>query len=73
VLSFADGPAFFVRQPNQSLAEFLDALTGDQPGLSAKEIEAVLKGADSLDLVEFVMEVEEAVRLQPPGKNTGGA
>jgi hypothetical protein len=54
-------PAFYLRQPGQSKASFL----ADLAGLSAEEIEHALKHADDLDLVEFVMEIEEKLRSNP--------
>jgi hypothetical protein len=53
---------FFLQHPGQSQYSFLAALAAPLYGTSAEELEAGLKGADSLDLVEFVMEIEEAMK-----------
>jgi acyl carrier protein len=55
---------FFVRRPDEPLADFLAVLAGPPLGLSAEQMAATLEGADSLDMVELVMEVEEALRSQ---------
>src|SRR5262245_59791445 len=62
VVSFSEGPAFFPRRPGESLCDLLAALAGPQLGLSPSAIEAALKGADQFDVLQFVFEVEEAVR-----------
>jgi hypothetical protein len=62
VLGFSAGPVFLLRRPGESLADVLAALAGPRLGASAKEIEAAMRHADSLDLVELVLEVEEALR-----------
>src|SRR5687767_7527850 len=59
VLVGAAGPMFFVRQAGQSKAGFLAALAGPS---SEAEMEQVLRNADSLDLVELVMDIEEGLR-----------
>jgi hypothetical protein len=66
VVVFSEGPVFFPRRPGESLYDLLAAVAGPQLGLSASEIEAALKDADSFDVVEFVSEVEEAVRSCRP-------
>jgi hypothetical protein len=48
----------FVRRPGQSAVEFINTLTGLT--LSEPEIVSRLRGADSLDLIEFTMEIEAA-------------
>jgi hypothetical protein len=58
VLVGSGGPAFYLRQPGQSKAAFLAALAG----LSVEEMEQTLKAADSLDLVELVVEIEDGLR-----------
>jgi hypothetical protein len=62
VVSFSEGPAFFPRRPGESLHDLLAELGGPQLGLSPRAIEAALKDADHFDVLEFVSEVEEAVR-----------
>jgi hypothetical protein len=66
VLDFSEGPAFFIRRPGESVYDFLAALAGRERDFSAKEIEVALKGADALDVVEFLCEVEEVVRRSGP-------
>jgi hypothetical protein len=56
------GPVFFVRQPGQSKSHFLAALAAPLYSVSADEMEVIVRRADSLDLVEIVMEIEEAIR-----------
>jgi hypothetical protein len=53
---------FFVRQPGQSGHQFLAELAGRLYGTSAPEMARTLENADSLDLVEIVMEIEDAIR-----------
>ena len=59
-VAFPSGPVFFVRRPGQSAAEFIEALAGRGLGLSQPEIVSCWQGADSLDLVELMMEIEMA-------------
>jgi hypothetical protein len=56
------GPMFFVRQPGQSQQSFLAALAAPIYETSAEKMEDALKHADSLDLMEVVMDVEETLR-----------
>jgi hypothetical protein len=63
VLDFSAGPAFFSRLPGESLHDFLTDLAGPESDLSATDIEAALKGADSFDVLEFLSELEAAARL----------
>jgi hypothetical protein len=75
VVAFTDGAMFFIRQRNESLQAFLTslaALISPKVRLSAAEIEAALGRMDALDLVEFVMEVEEAMQSQEPEPGSGG-
>jgi hypothetical protein len=62
VLVGAKEPLFFVRQPGQSPHRFLAGLAAPFGGTPVEQLEAVLKSMDSLDLVEFVMEVEDDLR-----------
>jgi hypothetical protein len=62
VLVGSDRPRFFLRRPDQSPYGFLAALAAPLYGVSAEEMETMLRGADALDLVEFVIEVEEAMK-----------
>ena len=58
VLIGAGGPIFFVKELNQSESLFLAVLLD----ISADEAEQMLREADSFDLVELVLEVEEKLR-----------
>jgi hypothetical protein len=62
VLGGSAGPLFFLRRPGQSRYRFLAALAAPLYGLPADKLEIGLMGADSLDLVEAVWEIEEAMR-----------
>jgi hypothetical protein len=62
VLVGANAPLFFVRQPGQSPHRFLAALAAPLDGTPVEQLEAALTSMDSLDLVEFVMEVEGDLR-----------
>jgi len=62
VLTPPGGPLFFLRQPGESEYGFLAALAAPLFGVSAEQMEETLKGADSLDLVEIIMDVEDAIR-----------
>jgi hypothetical protein len=64
VLVGSDGLLFFPRQPGQSKFSFLAALAAPLYDMSVEEMQAMLKGADSLDLVEIVMEVEDMLRAK---------
>src|SRR5262245_34689816 len=57
-----ENPLFFPRRPGETERGFLAALAGAVYGTPAEEMEAALQDADSLDLVEIVLEVEEALR-----------
>jgi hypothetical protein len=65
VLVGSVSPAFYLRRPGQSKASFLAALAGPLYGLSAEKMEHTLKRADSLDLVELVMEIEDQLSSSP--------
>ena len=71
VLVGSAGPLFFPRQPGQSSYGFLAALAGPLSNLPADEMEAALRGMDSLDLVELILEVEEALK-SACGSDRGG-
>lgn|SRR5262245_46502441 len=62
VFSVAGVPVFFLRQPGQTKLGFLATLAAPFHGVSVTQMEATLKDADSLDLVEIVMELEEMMR-----------
>jgi len=58
----SDGPVFYIRQPGQSKSSFLFAVAGQVYGMSADEMNELLKRADSLDMIEIVMEIEDKLR-----------
>jgi hypothetical protein len=58
-LSFASGPAFFVRHRGETIYDLLSAVAGE--GFSTDEIERILRDGDSLDIAEFLSEIEDAV------------
>jgi len=60
-LVFTSGPTFFVRHAGKTIYDLLAAVAGD--GFCATEIERILRDADSLDIAEFLSEIEDAVRL----------
>jgi hypothetical protein len=62
VLVGSGRPAFYLHHPGESKTSFLAALAGPLYGLPAEVMEEALKRADSLDLVEMVMEIEEKLR-----------
>jgi hypothetical protein len=66
VLDFSDGPAFFPRRPGESLYDLLADLAGRELEFSAREIEVGLEDFDELDVVEFLWDVEQVVRLGHP-------
>jgi hypothetical protein len=53
---------FFPRRPGEAKTRFLAGLLASLDDRPEEEMEAGLKSADELDLVELVMEVEEALR-----------
>lgn len=59
---FSSGPCFFVRQPGQSLADFVTALAEAYLGPEAGDGPPALASMDSLDAVELIMELEVAAR-----------
>jgi hypothetical protein len=65
VLAFSEGPACFIQRRGESEADLLFRL---YPTLmrSAREWERTLKGADSLDLVEVLLEIEERMLSSEP-------
>jgi hypothetical protein len=61
-LAGSGGPLFFLRRRGESRLSFLAGLAGPLYGMSAAEVGIGLASADSLDLVEILMDVEEALR-----------
>jgi hypothetical protein len=62
VLVGTGDPLFFVRQPGQSPCRFLAGLAASLHKMSVERMEAILKGADRLDLVEVVVDLEDALK-----------
>ena len=62
VVGFSSGQVFFPRRPGESAVDLLATLAAAALATSAREIEAVLQGADHFDVVEILWEVEEALR-----------
>jgi len=62
VLLFSRGPMFFPRRPGESLGDLLIALGGPEMGACPGDVEALLSGADHLDVVELLWELEEGLR-----------
>jgi hypothetical protein len=60
----------FVRRPGESSSSFLAQLTGPTLGMRAEEIAVLLQSADSLDMVELMIELEAA--WESHGKWHGG-
>jgi hypothetical protein len=59
-IALPSGSVYYVRRPDQSVEEFVAALAGPVLGTSAEDIARFLRCADSLDLVEFLEELEAA-------------
>jgi hypothetical protein len=62
VLFGSAGPLFFPRRPDEPQCRFLASLSAPLYGLPAEEVEAGLESADFLDLIEVVVDIEEALR-----------
>jgi hypothetical protein len=59
-LALPSGHVFFIRRPGQSAAEFIGGLVVPGIGVSDLDVGSYLQGADSLDLVELMVEIETA-------------
>lgn len=55
------GSLFCVHQPGQTQQRFLAELTARIHNMTVEQMELIIKGADSLDLVEIIMDVDEAM------------
>jgi hypothetical protein len=72
VMVLSEGAMFFPRRPGESHYDFVARLVGPRLGLSGGDVEAAFKDADSLDLVELVLEIEEKMRSGRPGVGSSG-
>lgn len=61
-LLFSSGPVFFVRRPRESFSGFVSALLGDDLPLSAADFDLLLATADPLDILEFILQLEIALK-----------
>jgi hypothetical protein len=61
-LAGSRGPLFFVRLPGQTEIGFLASLAAPLEGIPVDRMEATLRTADALDLVELVLQIEESLR-----------
>jgi hypothetical protein len=59
---FSCGPVFFLRRPGESLGDLLIALGGPELGACSGEFEELLPGADHLDVIELLWELEDGLR-----------
>jgi hypothetical protein len=62
MLALSPGPVFFLRREDESLGDLLMALGGSKLAAGAGDMESALRGADRLDAIELLWEVEEALR-----------
>jgi hypothetical protein len=75
VVAFSDLAMFFVRQPGETSHEFLAslaALVWPEDGFSDSDVKAALSSMDSLDLLEFIFEVEKAMHCRQPEPGSPG-
>ncbi len=76
VVAFSDLAVFFVRQSGETLHEFFASLARlvwpEEDGLSESELKAALSSADSLDLLDLMFRVEEAIHCQQPEPGSRG-
>jgi hypothetical protein len=62
VLAGSKGPLYCPRRPGETQRQFLAALAAKVYDTTAEAMEGVLNGADALDVVEVVFEIEQAAR-----------
>jgi len=60
-LTFRSGPTFFVRRAGESIYDLMAGLAGSRDGNTVQDLEASLRDADSLDIAEFLAEIEAAL------------
>ena len=60
-LALPSAPTFFLRRPGQSTEEFLVELADPALGMSKPDITSLMLNADSLDLLEFLAELDESI------------
>jgi len=61
-LTLASGPTFFVQRTGETIYDLLVDLADSRHGFTAADLERALNDADSLDVAEFLLELEDAVR-----------
>jgi len=61
-LALASGQTFFVRRPGESIYELMTDLAESRPGFTAEHLEAILRDADPLEVVELLTELENPLR-----------
>ena len=61
-LGLASGSTFFIRRAAESIYDLMASLAGPRYGFTAQDLEITLRDADSLDVVEFVATLEDALR-----------
>ncbi len=61
-LALTSGQTFFVRRSGESIYELMAGLADSRHGLTAKHLEAILRDADPLEVVELLTELEDALR-----------
>ncbi len=59
-IALPSAPMFFLRRPGQSAEEFLVELAAAALGMSEPDITSLMLNADSLDLLEFLAELDES-------------
>src|SRR5439155_24946167 len=61
-LALASGPAFFLRRAGESIYDLMADLADSRHGFAAECLESCLRDADALDVVEFLVTFENALR-----------
>jgi hypothetical protein len=61
-LALASGQTFFVRRCGENIYELMAGLADPRPGFTAEHLEAILRDADPLDIVELLKELEDGMR-----------
>ena len=61
-LALTSGPTFFVRRADESIYDLMAGLADSGHGFTAEHLEAILRDADALDVVELLTHLETAWR-----------